>query len=75
MGLGPKFQVALIFLFFEPSESTAPLFPPPGHAGSDGGGPSSIWASSVPNGGIFASITSDNWNFRGNVTKFCQLFG
>ena len=41
---GRKFQTALIFLFFEPSESTAPLFPPPGHAGSDGGGPRSVWA-------------------------------
>ena len=28
--------------------STAPLFPPPGHALSDGGGPRSIWA--LPNG-------------------------
>ena len=26
MVLGPKFKIALIFLFFEPLESTAPLF-------------------------------------------------
>ena len=47
MGLGPNFQITLIFLFFELSESTAPLFPQPGDAGSDGGGPRSIWPSRV----------------------------
>ena len=48
----PKFQIALIFLFFEPSESTAPLFPPPGHAGPDGG---RIIGISV---GMFANVVS-----------------
>ena len=39
-----NFRFALTFLFFELSEIQIPLFPPPGHAGSDGGGPRSVWA-------------------------------
>ena len=42
-----KFRIALTFLFFELSEIPIPLFPPPGHAGSDGDGPSSVWALNI----------------------------